>query len=150
MSEMQDLIVVALPWGSGVYREVRSTERLTRDGTALVLLTDSPVSAVAVAVCGGHWAWHTVCLLMRGLPAFGGLEAGVTIAEQAGGGHLVSGPGGRMIVTRVDHRLTSQPAGQTLRLWRAACGVRWARPGAGIVRCLRRCTGDPRRHRWTR
>ena len=99
----QDLPVVGLPWGSSwIFREVQTRERLTRDGDPLVLLTESPDSDVARVVCGGHWNWHTLCLVIRGLPAFD-LDPGITYRDLDGDQrrfHVV-GPGGQMIVERV-------------------------------------------------
>lgn len=97
--------VVELPFGLP-YREVRGDTDLPSecapDGYPLPFILDSPQCSAAVEVCRGEWAWFQVCEYIRGKVLSPTPPAGISVEPVGADGccHLVTGPGGRMLVVR--------------------------------------------------
>jgi len=95
------LPVVRLPLESGTH--VRRHDHSTRltTGDPMPLQTDAPDSAVALTVVGGWWPLHLLCQHLRGLT---GCPDGIAVDRIDDRRHLVTGPGGQMVVERVSRR----------------------------------------------
>lgn len=97
------LPVVMVPIESGTHVRRHDHSTVLSTGDPMPLSTDAPDHPVALAVVGGWWPWHLTCQHLR-VPVLTRRPDGITVDRLDARRHLVTGPGGQMIVARVSLR----------------------------------------------